>query len=108
MFTNYLKVALRNLKKQKIYSFINISGLALGLAIYTLFSFLSVSNFKADKFHEKCSSIFGIVQVLTDGNQDEEHTAYTPAPLMSALLEEFPEIQEGVRIIPAGRKIVNH
>jgi len=107
MFTNYLKVALRNLKKQKIYSFINISGLALGLAIYTLFSFLSGISFKADKFHEKGRRIFGVVQVIPEGNQDEDHTAYTSASLMPVLLEECPEIEEGVRIIPADRMIVN-
>ena len=106
MFINYLKIALRNIKKHKIYSTITISGLALGLGFFILFAGTHgfISNF--DTFHQKGDRIYGLVQVLPGGIDGEQHSAITPAPLVPALLNEFPEIKDAARFFPPGRMIV--
>lgn len=108
MLLNYFKVAVRNIKKHPAYSFINILGLTFGLAIFTLFGVLAGIHFDADKFHTNAKDIYGVVQTFSSGNKGEEHTAYTPAPLLTALREEFPEIKDGTRVLPAGQTTVMH
>jgi putative ABC transport system permease protein len=105
---NYIKIALRNIKKQKIYSLITLSGLILGLCFFIMFALLTdfISNF--DAFHKNADRIYAVVQVLPGGSAGEQHSAITPAPLLSALVNEFPEIERGTRFFPAGRMIVRH
>jgi len=108
MLNNYLKVAFRNIKKNKIYSLINITGLAVGLAIFILFAIISGFNTEADKFHENGDRIFSVVQVIPSTTKGEEHTAYTPSPLLPALLSEFPQIEKGTTAFPARRMIMKY
>lgn len=108
MFKNYLKSAWRNIHRNKIYSLINIFGLAMGLAIFTLFAVIAGFDSEADKFHDNAKQIFSIVQIFDSGNKGDEHTAFIPAPLLPALLSEFPEIEKGARAFPAGRMVVKH
>jgi len=106
MLKSYLKIALRNIKKQKVYSIITMSGLILGLAVFILFALMNefIANF--DLFHEKTDRIYSVVQVLPGGVEGEKHSAITPAPLLPAILSEFPEIEDATRFFPAGRMIV--
>jgi putative ABC transport system permease protein len=108
MLLNYFKVALRAIKKHPAYSFINISGLVFGLAIFMLFGVSSGIHYDADKFHTNAKYIYGVVQAFSSGNKGEEHTAFTPAPLLGTLLEEFPEITDGTRVLPLDQTIVKH
>lgn len=106
MYKNYLKIALRNLNKQKVYSVITLSGLVLGLGTFILFALLSdfISNF--DTFHSKGDRIYSVVQVLPGGIDGDQHSAIMPAPFVPALLNEFSEIEIASRYFPPGRKIV--
>ncbi len=106
MLRNYLKIALRNLKRQKIYSVISMSSLALGLGFFILFALMSDFFKSFDSFHDKADRIFGVVQVLPAGIEDDLHSAISPTPLSSALLSEFPEIEETTRYYPPGRMVV--
>lgn len=108
MFTNYLTIALRNIKKQKAYSAITLSGLILGLAVFIIFALLVDFIAHSDMFHEKADRIYAVVQVLPGGADGERHSAITPAPFLPALMEEFPEVEAGSRFYPAGRKIVTY
>ncbi|NIM91492.1 MAG: FtsX-like permease family protein [Candidatus Aminicenantes bacterium] len=103
-FKNYLLVALRNLKKQKFYSAVNLIGLAFGMAGFAIFALVAGVKTNADLFHKKGDRIYGVIQVLLSENKKEEiHTAFCPAPLIPALEKEFPEIEAAVRVYPAGR-----
>jgi len=108
MLKNYLKISFRNLKKQKVYSVITISGLALGLAVFILFALMSnfLGNF--DRFHEKAERIYSVVQVFPGGIDGDQHSAITPSPLLPALKTEFPEIEKVSRFYPQGRTIVKY
>jgi len=108
MIKNYFKIAFRNLKKQKIYSIITISGLTLGLGVFILFALMATFVSNSDTFQEKADRIYSVVQVLPGGIEDDLHSAITPPPLLPALLSEFPEIEAATRFFPPGRMIVKH
>jgi len=108
MLKNYFTIAFRNLKKQKAYSAITLSGLTLGLGVFIIFALLVEFVANSDMFHENADRLYAVVQVLPGGVEGEQHSAITPAPFLPALLHEFPEIESGTRFFPAGRKIVNH
>jgi len=97
MFKNYMKTALRNIRKHKIYSFINIGGLAVGMAC-CFFIFLWVKNeLSYDQFHENAGRIHRVVaEHFTEGSSDIFPA--TPAPLAQALMDEFPEVEQALRL----------
>ena len=81
MFKNDLKIALRNLIKQKNYSFINIAGLALGMSCSLLVLLFVFHEMSYDRFHKKADRIFRIIDV-------HRQQTKTPAILSKVLLEE--------------------
>jgi len=82
MFSNYLKVAIRNLFRNKFSSIINISGLALGMSIFVLLLLFIISELSYDRYHEKADRIyrFGTRGVFND--QPFEHIV-TSAPMQN-------------------------
>jgi putative ABC transport system permease protein len=91
MFKNYLLVALRNLKKHKGYSFINIAGLTVGITCCILILLLVRYEFSFDGFHENADNIYRVISEITNPNETF-NSARTPNPTGSALLEEYPEV----------------
>jgi len=84
MFTNYFKIALRFIKKHKVFSFINISGLAISTACCLFIALWIFDELSFDKFHADSDQIY---QALGNGR-----IASTPMPLAPALEETFPEV----------------
>jgi putative ABC transport system permease protein len=103
MLKGYVLIALRNLKKQKVYSLINIIGMAVGMAGFILFALMAGVKLRADKFHENADRIYSLVQVFQTENKEEQHLAFVPGPMAEALRAEFPEIADMTRVYPAGR-----
>ena len=60
MIKHYFKIALRSLGRQKVLSFINISGLSIGLACFILFLLFAVNEFNFDRFHKNASNIYRV------------------------------------------------
>ena len=85
MIKNYIKIALRNIKRQKIYSLITMSGLILGLSVFIMFALLSDFTSNFDSCHENADRIYAVVQVKSDVQEGEQHTSIIPAPLVPAL-----------------------
>lgn len=105
MIANIIKVALRNLFKHFGYSFINILGLAIGLAS-SIFIFLYVMNeLTYDRFHEKSDRIYRAWVLGKMAGTDMRH-AITAPPMMEALLNDFPEVEQAVRIGQMGGWLV--
>ena len=96
MLKNYLKIALRNIVRQKGYSFINIAGLTLGLACFILIGLWVRDELSFDRFHEKKDRIFRIMNKVQSGDLISTPT-YALAP---ALKEEYPEVEETSRVWP--------
>ncbi len=102
MFKNYLRVAFRNLKRQKGYSLINILGLAIGMALCLLILVYVQDELSYDRFHEKADRIYRIAQV-EDHDGQILHYMRIGAGISSRLETDFPEaIEKSVRLFPAG------
>ena len=106
MFKNYLITAIRNIWKHKTYSLINILGLAIGLAIFSLTTGFTLFQLGFNKFHQDADRIYCVVQVSSSGKTGERHSAWTRAPLRKLLVDEFPEIEDATRWIYTGRTVV--
>jgi len=97
MFNHYLKTALRNLRRQKGYSFLNILGLALGLACSILIIFYLHHELSYDRFHANADRIFRVTaEGLAGGNP--VNMAITPNPMPRSLLSRYPEVRSAARI----------
>lgn len=94
MLNNYLKITLRNIAKQKSYSFINIAGLALGMALFILIARFIQFEFSFDKFNENYDRIHRVEYNL-DGKG--RFIAFSHPPVGEALARDFPEIEQFTR-----------
>ncbi len=106
MLLNMIKTAWRNLKREKVYTLIGLFGLAVGLAYFAMIAVLEDLEFNADAFHGNAKRLYGVVQINDAGNDAQTHAAFNPGPMLSALRSEFPEIEDGTRVLPAGVQIV--
>jgi putative ABC transport system permease protein len=105
MFRNYLKIAFRTLWKHKGYSFINVAGLALGMAC-ALFILLWVQDeLSFDRFHANAKTLYRVEQDQ-NGGQGKFHVNVTPYGMRDALKTEIPEIQDAARSARAGTFLV--
>jgi len=98
MFKNYLKVALRNLKNKPAYSLINVGGLAIGLTCCILVLLYVQDELAFDGFHQKSDHIYRITEARPSPDQGERYFANTMGPVGSALVADFPEITNSVRM----------
>ena len=97
MLTNYLKIALRNIRKQRFYSVINILGLTIGLASSILIGLYILDELGYDRFHAKGEQIYRMNLRGRLGDQDIL-TLSTCAPMAQALVSEVPEVGEATRM----------
>ncbi len=99
MIHNYLKIALRNIKKHKGYSIINITGLALGMACSLMIILFVHDELSYDKFHDNIDSLYRIHAVLYNPDGSElPYKGQLPMIMGEVLSEHFPEIQSYTRI----------
>jgi len=99
MIKHYFKIALRNLGRQKVLSFINISGLSIGLACFALFLLYSVNEFSFDRFHKNADNIYRVYRWTEAMNgQNAEGDVYMPSPLGPAMKTDLPDIKDYVRL----------
>ena len=98
MLKNYFKVAFRNLLNQKIYSFINIAGLAIGLGTCLLITIFVIDELSYDRHHEKASQIYRVVLDLKLGDT-EIKAPLSSTPMAQTLVRDFPEVLFATRII---------
>jgi len=97
MFKNYFKIAYRNLLRYKSYTFINLFGLAVGIAATILILLYIQFEFSFDNFHENKENIYRIsIKHLKESNIEYDSPQYTP-PIGPTMLQEFPEVDNFVR-----------
>src|SRR5437870_2950596 len=98
MIKNYFKIAWRNLKKNKIFSFINIFGLSVGLTCCMLITLYINHELSYDKHHKNADDIYQLGTVfIKEGKEDKKPN--TPALMAETMKGEFPEITETTRLI---------
>jgi putative ABC transport system permease protein len=97
MIKNYIKIAFRNLVKQKVYSFITVFGLAVGITCCLLILLYVKQELSYDTFHSNADKIYRVGH-KTIRPQSTSLSAATPTPLAPALKEEYPEIEHITRV----------
>ncbi|MDN5200156.1 ABC transporter permease [Fulvivirgaceae bacterium BMA10] len=105
MFRNFLKTAIRNLAKHKFYSFINITGLAIGIACCMIIVIFVQHELSYDKHHKKADRIYRVASDIEFGG-NHFRLAVAPAPMAEALKNDFPEVEEVVRFRSRGTYLV--
>ncbi|WKN41102.1 ABC transporter permease [Tunicatimonas pelagia] len=97
MIRNYLKITLRNLANQKLYTFLNVLGLSIGIASCLMILLYVHHELSYDAFHEKAERIYrvGLNGKIAD---QEVFTTNTTPPLAYTAVEEFPEVENATRI----------
>ncbi len=95
MLLNYIKIAIRNLMRQKMFSFINITGLACGLAICILILLWIQDEYNYDRFNENAERIYRVDFTYLYNGTEKQHWR-TPTPMASAIKEKYPEIENAV------------
>jgi len=96
MFKNYLKIAWRNLWKNKGYSAINIGGLAIGMTCFLLIAMFIKNELSYDTYHEKAANIYRVVHHGSEDNFDDRWV-WGNAPVGPALKADFSEVVEKVQ-----------
>jgi putative ABC transport system permease protein len=101
MIKNYLKIAWRNLVRHKIFSIINIGGLAIGIAACLLISLYVHYELSYDAYHTNKDRIVRITNLMRTPEKDNVNIALTPVLLASTLKRDYPDVEDIVRLEPS-------
>lgn len=105
MLTNYLKIAWRNLTRNKVFSTINILGLALGMAVVLLIAVFVRNEFSYDQFISNKENIYRVYRYwAASGGQ----TVWTPSRLAEKIKTEFPEVIASTGLSPSGEILLEY
>jgi putative ABC transport system permease protein len=97
MLKNYFIVALRNIRRYKTFSFINIFGLALAMSVCMLIILMLADQLRYDRFNTKRDRVY---RILTHGPGGGQPYATSPAPAGAYLRSNYPAIEETVTLLP--------
>ena len=100
MFRHYLVTAARNFAHHKLYSFINIVGLAVGLACAILIALFLRDELSYDRWIPGSSHLYRVEMTAHAPGRSQEQTARTPIPLPPLMKEQLPEVTAMTRISP--------
>jgi putative ABC transport system permease protein len=99
MLKNLLLVAIRNFKRDKWYSMLNILGLTIGITFSLFLIFYIKDELSFDRYHEKAGRIYRIDSYIKEPDKDTMKWAVTPFPMGPALARDYPEVEEAVRFV---------
>lgn len=105
MFANYLKIALRKMKKNIGFTFINVTGLAIGMACCILITLWVLNELSYDSFHSNVKNIYGVV-FYTNHNGEYYKSNGTPVPLAQAMKEDFPDVIASAKYTSGAQQVV--
>ena len=107
MIQNYLKIALRNLWKNRLFSSLNVIGMGIGMAAVGLMGLYIIHELSYDRFHANADRVVRVVHYANwpGGNLQ---LAPTSAPYAAALKNDYPEVEKTVRIHPEGGGIITY
>ena len=104
MIKNLLLIALRNFKKDKLYSLLNVLGLTLGITFSLFLIFYIVDELGYDRYNKKADRIFRIVSYIHERDKNTNWTV-TQLPLAATLKKDFPEVEESARFLGRERTL---
>ena len=98
MLQNYLKIALRNLWRERVYAGINIAGLAIGLASCILLMLFVRNELSYDTFHPNADRLYRVWVTETPPDRDAFSYSFTSSRIDEAFEESLPEVKRSVRV----------
>lgn len=103
MLRNYLKIAIRNLLKYKAFSFINISGVSLGLTCFLLLALYVKDELSYDRFHEHSDRIYRLNRTfLANDGTESLRLGHAAPPFGPLVKQDFPQVEQVVRLLETG------
>jgi putative ABC transport system permease protein len=105
MFRNYITIALRNLKKHRFYTLINVTGLAIGIAACLIIALYVTNELSYDQYHAKASRIFRINNEIKFGGNHFRVATESPG-VADIFSQSYPEIESVVRLRTWGARFV--
>lgn len=102
MFKNHLKIALRQLSRNKIFAGLNVLGLSLGLALAILITMFVQHEYSFDSWMENSENTYRVYRMQTGG------TAWTPGQLASKLVTDYPEVTQATGWVPSGERLLTY
>jgi putative ABC transport system permease protein len=116
MLRHFFQIAWRNLKKRKLFGFINIAGLSIGMACCLLITLFVKNEFSYDRYHTKADRIYRVTQTFRTVQKGENPGPPAPqdfwvwgcAPVGAALQADFPEIEKVVRFMSPISVLLQH
>ena len=111
MFKNYFKIALRNIKRQKLYSIINVLGLSICLTASIIIILFITDEVNFDRFNQNYDRIARVITTSHSKDKSVRSYSLTPGILGEKLKEEYPEVEDYADIIDSytwGRFTVEH
>lgn len=104
MIRHYLTIAFRNIIRNKVFSFITIAGLSIGMATSVLILLWVMDELNFDKFHTNIDRIYCIIEQQDYSDGQVLHTNNTPFALKEELLTNYPEVEKASRTIWMGNR----
>jgi putative ABC transport system permease protein len=105
MFKNLLTVALRNFKRDKWYSLLNILGLTIGITFSLFLIFYIRDELSYDRYNEKADRIARIGSYIKEADKPTMNWTSTQFPLGPTLKKDYPEVEETVRFVDNGKQL---
>lgn len=105
MLKNYFTVAFRNLRKHSFYSFINVAGLSLGIAVCFIILLFVLNETSYDRHFADADRIYRVHSEIKFGG-NHWNMVYAPAPMAAALAHEYPEVEAAIRFRERGSYLV--
>lgn len=113
MLRSYLKIAFRNLQKQKGFAFINVAGLAVGIACFSLLILFVTNERSFDRFHKNAPNIYRLYTEWAPIFSEREPTQFTDfggptdQPIGEAMRQDIPDVENTARLeLPWGESLV--
>lgn len=108
MLFNYIKIALRQLYKNKVFSIINITGLTLGFLCFIILGLYVHDELSFDTFHKDADRTYRVLQHEKQDNGEDRHVASIAAQVGPNLKAQFPEVEDVLRIYSIGRSTMGN
>jgi putative ABC transport system permease protein len=106
MFQNYLVTALRNITRHRLYSFINIAGLAVALTCVILVAAFVDDELSYDKWIPGAGKLWRVEVTLHFQGKPELATAHASMPMLAAMREQIPDVRAATRLVPQHMALV--
>lgn len=107
MIKNYLKIAWRNLMKNKVFSFINIAGLAIGITVCIMIFLYVMNEFSVDRFHASGKNIYRVFRNFDD-NGMKRKVSFVAAPYGPTLKSDFPDVVKSTMRVEPGNSLIRY